>query len=70
MIIRDADPLLGQSWQSKSVFNKSSAAAYHYQIIIKSSTPSSLFQVYSTSRIERDTLALQPIALFFPGTGH
>jgi hypothetical protein len=33
MIIRDADPLLGQSWQSKSVFNKSSAAAYHYQII-------------------------------------
>ena len=33
-----------------------------------STTPSTLFQFYSTSRIERDTLALQQMALFPLGT--
>jgi hypothetical protein len=48
-----ADPLLRQSWQSRSVFNKSSAAAYHYQIIDAIESLPNLFYLAHRTRYPR-----------------
>lgn len=57
--------IMRPSFEDGAGFARTGASKFLFRL----TTPSSLFQIYSTSRIERDTLALQQIALFPLGTG-